>query len=77
VDGGGFPNNLAGAEIPLLARMLAVAESYVDLVESADNHLGKKLSHQEALALLRRHVGSVFDEEVVDALAFAVGHDRL
>lgn len=77
VDGGGFPSSLAGAEIPQLARMLSVAESYVDLVETKDNHLGKKHNHQEALALLRKYTGSVFDEEVVDALAFAVGHDQL
>jgi response regulator RpfG family c-di-GMP phosphodiesterase len=75
-DGEGFPSQLSGSGIPLLARMLSVAVSYVDLAFNPNNFLGKTTTHTDALTLMREDAGRTFDPDVVDALAFAIGHDR-
>jgi response regulator RpfG family c-di-GMP phosphodiesterase len=63
-DGQGFPDKLAGAAIPLGARILAVADAYDDL---QNGHLaGPILSAQEARTLLRQSRGTQFDPEVLD-----------
>jgi response regulator RpfG family c-di-GMP phosphodiesterase len=63
-DGAGFPDRLAGAAIPLGARILAVADAYDDLQVG---HVAEvKLSAQEARILMRKGRGSQFDPEVLD-----------
>lgn len=76
-DGTGFPRGLSGEDIPLGARLLAVAESYADLITDEKNFLNRRHSPREALTVLRAQSGKVFDPEVVQALVFSVGHDRL
>lgn len=63
-DGTGFPDRRAGADIPLGARILAVADAYDDL----QNGLiaGAAVSAQEARMLMRQSRGSQFDPEVLD-----------
>jgi hypothetical protein len=67
-DATGFPQGLGGKEIPLGARVLAVAESYVDLTQHEANAFGRRLSAGEALEAIDRHRGTVFDPAVVDWL---------
>ncbi|MFO1271051.1 MAG: response regulator [Rubrivivax sp.] len=63
-DGSGFPDGLAGAAIPLGARIVAVADAFDEL---QSGHLcAGGVSRQEARALLRQGRGSRFDPEVVD-----------
>jgi response regulator RpfG family c-di-GMP phosphodiesterase len=63
-DGKGFPDGLAGAAIPLGARILAVADAFDDL---QSGHLGSMgLSPAEARTLIARGRGNQFDPEVVD-----------
>jgi response regulator RpfG family c-di-GMP phosphodiesterase len=63
-DGNGFPERLAGAAIPLGARILAVADSYDDL---QNGHLAEvALSAQEARILMRNARATQFDPEVLD-----------
>jgi response regulator RpfG family c-di-GMP phosphodiesterase len=63
-DGAGFPDKLAGAAIPLGARILAIADAYDDL---QIGHVAEvKLSAQEARILMRKGRGSQFDPEVLD-----------
>jgi response regulator RpfG family c-di-GMP phosphodiesterase len=63
-DGAGFPDRLAGAAIPLGARILTVADAYDDLQVG---HVAEvKLSAQEARILMRKGRGSQFDPEVLD-----------
>ncbi len=65
-DGTGYPDNLCGLEIPLGARILAVADAY-DGMTSQRPYRGA-LSVEAACAEIRRHAGTQFDPEVGETL---------
>jgi putative nucleotidyltransferase with HDIG domain len=67
-NGSGYPDRLVGEEIPLLARVLHVADAFEAMTASRPYRL-VPLSTQEALAELRRYAGIQFDPRVVDAFA--------
>ncbi len=62
-DGKGYPNGLAGTDIPLGARIFAVADT-LDAMTS-DRPYRKSLSYQTAIDEIRRCSGSQFDPRVV------------
>ncbi|HZE92864.1 MAG TPA: HD domain-containing phosphohydrolase [Rhizobacter sp.] len=63
-DGAGFPDALRGEDIPLGARILAIADSYDDLIKG---HMGGvPLKSSEAKAMLVRGKGVQFDPGLVD-----------
>lgn len=62
-NGHGYPHGLKGREIPLGARVVAVADAYHAMVH--DRPYQSARSHDEALAELERHSGTQFDPEVV------------
>jgi putative nucleotidyltransferase with HDIG domain len=64
-DGRGYPRGLAGEEIPLAARLIAVADTY-DVITARDSYR-KPVSTPEAIRELRRVAGHQLDPEVVDA----------
>ena len=64
-DGRGYPHNLKGEEIPLGARILAVADAY-DALTSPRPYRGA-LGEKEALQIIQDGAGSQWDPEVVDA----------
>ena len=76
-DGRGFPERLSGKDIPLGARVLSVAESYIDLTQSERNVAGRRLSAGDACDLLDRHKGTTFDPAVVDWLRHIILGDGL
>ncbi|MEA5047910.1 MAG: PAS domain S-box protein [Eubacteriales bacterium] len=61
-DGNGYPDRLAGKEIPLLARILAVADAYDAMTQ--DRVYRRALSFQEALEEIRKNAGTQFDPEI-------------
>jgi len=65
-DGGGYPLGLKGEEIPLLARIFAVADAFDAMTN--DRPYRRALPTQDAMSELRRHRGKQFDPQVVDAL---------
>lgn len=65
-DGTGVPNGLAGKEIALGARIVAVADAYADLIENADNLFRRQLTPQEACAALQKSKDTIFDPHLVD-----------
>jgi HD-GYP domain-containing protein (c-di-GMP phosphodiesterase class II) len=65
MDGGGYPDSLAGETIPLLSRIIAVADSY-DAMTSRRPYR-EALGHEEALAELVRVRGEQLDPRCVDA----------
>jgi len=64
-DGTGYPAGLKGTEIPLGARILAVADVFEAL--TAQRHYRGPMPLRDALDLLQRDKGKHFDPEVVDA----------
>lgn len=70
-DGLGYPDGLAGDHIPLVARVLAVADAY-DALTSGAGPL-PALEPEEALEELRRGAGTQFDARCVEALGHALG----
>jgi DNA-binding response OmpR family regulator len=76
-DGQGFPDRLTGKEICLGARVLAIVETYADLVGHAANPFRKKLSTQEAWDVLAQYKGKIFDAGLVDVFKLVVLGDDL
>jgi diguanylate cyclase (GGDEF)-like protein len=64
-DGNGYPDGLSGREIPLGARIVSVCDAYDAM--TSDRPYQRSLSHDDALAELRRCAGTQFDPAVVDA----------
>ena len=62
-DGTGYPERLAGAEIPIAARILCVADVYDALTTDRPYRRGYTRDH--ALSLMRRDEGRVFDPDVL------------
>jgi putative nucleotidyltransferase with HDIG domain len=67
VDGDGYPDGLAGEEIPLIARIVCCCDAFSAM--TTDRPYRKARPPEAALAELRRCAGSQFDPNVVEALA--------
>ncbi len=76
-DGQGFPDRLEGKEICLGSRVLAIVETYADLIGHTGNPFRKKLSSQEAWDVLAKYKGKVFDPGLVDVFKLVVLGDDL
>jgi HD-GYP domain-containing protein (c-di-GMP phosphodiesterase class II) len=63
-DGKGYPDHLAGEDIPLGARIIAVADSF-DAMVSVRPYRAKSLTVTEALKILDEERGEQFDPELV------------
>jgi diguanylate cyclase (GGDEF)-like protein len=62
-DGAGYPDGLAGEEIPLEARIVCVADSFSAM--TAERPYRKRMSLDQACAELERCAGTQFDPDVV------------
>ena len=67
-DGSGYPAGLKGENIPLNARILAVADAY-DAMTSERPYRRGKMTCEQALSELTRCAGKQFDPRVVEVLA--------
>lgn len=74
-DGKGYPLGLGGDEIPLSARIVAVADVFDALTHSRPYK--RAWTQSEAVAEIRRASGRQFDPEVVEAFVRAVEGDGL
>lgn len=65
-DGAGYPDRLAGGDIPLSARLMAVADVYDALISRRPYK--DAMSHDAARAYIEAHSGTHFDPQIVAAL---------
>ena len=70
LDGSGYPRGLQGSQLPLLARILTVADIYDALSSSRPYRL--KLQCEEVLTLMRGDAPLTLDQSCMDALATAM-----
>jgi response regulator RpfG family c-di-GMP phosphodiesterase len=76
-DGKGFPGSLSSKEIPLAARVLAIADTFADLTQNPRNPFRKTLRPQEACEVLARFKGTIFDPNLVDLFRTTVTGDDI
>ncbi|MBC9249739.1 two-component system response regulator [Pseudomonas alcaligenes] len=64
-DGSGYPEGLAADDIPISARLMAVADVYDALISRRVYKPG--MPHEQAVAIIREGRGSHFDPDICDA----------
>ncbi len=70
VDGKGYPDGLKGEAIPLLSRIIAIADAYEAMTSDRAYRRGRE--REKALAELEAHAGMQFDAGLVKAFAKAI-----
>lgn len=73
-DGKGYPNHLAGENISLDARILAVADVFDALISDRPYRRGMEL--EKVLTIIKDEKGKQFDPNVVQAFFKAIGKER-
>jgi diguanylate cyclase (GGDEF)-like protein/PAS domain S-box-containing protein len=73
-DGSGYPDGLAGEEIPMTARIVGAADAFVAMTENRPYEGPRR--HAEAVAELLDGAGSHFDPQVVAAIVAVLEHER-
>jgi len=69
-DGGGYPDGLAGEQIPLAACIVSACDAFNAM--TTDRSYRKALPLEDAIAELQAHAGTQFAPDVVDALVAVV-----
>jgi HD-GYP domain-containing protein (c-di-GMP phosphodiesterase class II) len=65
IDGKGYPDNLRDGDIPIIARIIAVADTFDAM--TTDRPYRKAMSSEAAFEELRKNSGIQFDKDVVEA----------
>src|SRR5262249_39410450 len=63
-DGSGYPDKMKDTEIPLVARIVAIADAYDAM--STDRPYKKALSLEECEAILRKTAGKMYDPDLIE-----------
>jgi putative nucleotidyltransferase with HDIG domain len=66
-DGSGYPRGVKGADIPIGARILSVVDCFDAL--TSDRPYRRRMTDEEALAILRERSGKMYDPAVVELFA--------
>jgi putative nucleotidyltransferase with HDIG domain len=75
MDGTGYPNNLPADKIPLISRMISVADTF-DVMTARDSYR-RPVPRTEAIAELRRVSGTQLDGDVVEAFIRVLDRKQL
>jgi putative nucleotidyltransferase with HDIG domain len=70
-DGGGYPDGLAGEEIPRGAMVIATCDAFHAM--TSDRSYRAAMPQEQAIHELREHAGTQFDPEVAEALVAELG----
>lgn len=71
-DGQGFPDRSAGKDIPYGARVLAIVETYCDLIANSRNPYRRVLTIPQALSVVKELGGQLFDPTLAELLRLVV-----
>ncbi|MBA3459162.1 MAG: response regulator [Deltaproteobacteria bacterium] len=74
-DGGGYPRGLAGDQIPLVGRVVAIADAYDAM--TSDRAYRRALPHEVAIGEIERCAGTQFDPELAEAFVKLIDAWRL
>jgi HD-GYP domain-containing protein (c-di-GMP phosphodiesterase class II) len=84
-DGGGYPRGLSGQNIPIVGRIVSIADAYDAM--TSDRAYRRALAHEVAIGEIERCAGTQFDPELSDAFVKLIeawrqqmrerGHDSL
>jgi len=74
-DGQGYPDGLAGEDIPIAARIMAVVDAYDAL--TSDRPYRNRLSQERALQILKQETGKQFDPKIATAFVSMLETGRL
>ena len=74
IDGSGYPDGLSGNQIPLLSRILAVADAYDAMI--SDRPYRRHLTESEAVSRLQRGSDTQFDAKIVNIFVRAIEKRR-
>jgi HD-GYP domain-containing protein (c-di-GMP phosphodiesterase class II) len=75
LDGRGYPDGLAGDEIPLAARIVSVCDAFDAMAQTRQYRQG--MGADKAISILREHAGAQWDAQVVEALVHVVERERV
>ncbi|MDD3150102.1 MAG: response regulator [Candidatus Gastranaerophilales bacterium] len=64
-NGNGYPNNIKGDDIPLAARIIAIADAYDGMVSDRAYRIG--MEHEKAIEIIKSLSNKQFDPQVVEA----------
>ena len=73
-DGAGYPDGVAGEDIPLESRIIFVCDAYHAM--TTDRHYRQRLSHPEAIRRLKEAAGTQFDPHVVEVALGVLEHEH-
>lgn len=73
MDGRGYPMGFAGDEIPLFAKIIAVADAFDSMTSTRSYRKAKEIG--EAVTELRKSAGTQFDPKIVDAFISALDRE--
>jgi putative nucleotidyltransferase with HDIG domain len=75
IDGGGYPEGLKNEEIPFLAKIIAVADTFDAM--TTDRPYRAALSDRKAINELKKQAGTQLDPEVVKAFIESYNDDKI
>ncbi|RME71361.1 MAG: response regulator [Planctomycetota bacterium] len=75
IDGNGYPDGLSGEDIPLMARIIAVADTFDALTSTRPYR--NPFTVEKAVAILQEVRGTQLDAQLVDIFVEAIEHNRL
>jgi putative two-component system response regulator len=71
IDGAGYPDGLGGDQIPLFARIIAIADAFVAM--TSDRPYRRRRTREEAVRILEQGAGKQWDAVLVDQFLRLVG----
>lgn len=72
MDGKGYPDKLFSGQLPLLVKILTIADAYYAMTCEKKPYWKKKMSQKETIEELRQNIGTQFDPKVVEKFCIAL-----